>query len=100
MWGSIPGFWDPDLSRGQMLNRWSPQTPHHFGFKIVHVGGGTWGLHWLSIPVLISAQVMISGLWDGALHQALPWAWSLLQTLSLPLPLPPPPLLSPSLKNK
>ena len=58
---------------------------------------GAWVAHWLSFQLLISAQVMISGLWAQALHWAPCWAWRLLKILS---PSPPPPLmlsLSPSL---
>ena len=43
---------------------------------------------WLSSWVLMSAQVMISGWWDGTLGQA-PLSWgNLLEVLPLPLPLP------------
>ena len=43
---------------------------------------------WLSLLdlwLLISAQVIIQGLWDWAPCQDLHWAWSLLKILSLPL---------------
>ena len=49
---------------------------------------------WLSqvgVRLLISALVMILGLWDRALNQAPGSAGSLLEILSLPLPLPLPP---------
>ena len=44
---------------------------------------GTW-IAQLSILLLISAQVIISLLWDGAPRQAPCGMWSLLKTLSLP----------------
>ena len=37
----------------------------------------------LSIRFLISTQVVVSQLWDRAPNQALHWAWSLLEILSL-----------------
>ena len=37
----------------------------------------------LSVRLLISAQVMVPGSWDGALHWDPHWAWSLLKILSL-----------------
>ena len=46
--------------------------------------GAPGGLSELSFPLLISAQVMISGLWDRAPCQALSWSWSLLK-ISTPL---------------
>lgn len=51
--------------------------------------GSQW-LSWLSLWVLILARVVISGAWDGALHWALCWVWSLLGILSLFLCVPPP----------
>ena len=61
---------------------------------------GTPGWHsQLSIKLLISAQVMISGSWDQDLCWTLCWVWSLLGILSLPLPLPLPSPLSLSLKK-
>ena len=39
----------------------------------------------LSVWLLVSAQVIISGLWDWAPHQALWWGRSLLEILSLSL---------------
>ena len=50
---------------------------------------GAWGLSRLSVGLLIWAQVMISGLWDGA--QSRLYAQHLLEILSLPLS-PPSPL--------
>ena len=44
-----------------------------------------WAPGWLSlfsIRLLILAQVVTSGLWDPAPHQALHWAWSMLKILS------------------
>ena len=38
---------------------------------------GTWGLSWLNLRLLVSAQVMISGLWDPAPCWPRHWAWSL-----------------------
>ena len=46
---------------------------------------GTWAAPLISIQLLISSQVMISGLWDQALCQAPHWPWSLLKILSLSL---------------
>ena len=40
-----------------------------------------------SVKCLPSAEVMISGSWDGALHRSLHSAGSLLLPLPLPLPL-------------
>ena len=45
----------------------------------------------LSLHLLISAQVMISGMWDWAPCQALCWVQSLLKVVSLPLPIHTPP---------
>ena len=42
----------------------------------------------LSIQLLISTWVMISGLWDWGACWAPRWVWSLLGILSLPLPVP------------
>ena len=57
--------------------------------KKLPMGAPGW-LSWLSVWLLISAQVMISGSWDRAPHRALPWAWTLLGILSLPpSPFPP-----------
>ena len=66
----------------------------NFFFKIVKTLG--W-LSWLNVWLLILAQVMISGLWDGALSPASHWAscWTLSKKhgacliFSLSLPLPP-----------
>ena len=44
-------------------------------------------LSWLSVWLLISAQVMISWSWDQAPHWVLCWLWSLLGILSLSLSL-------------
>ena len=52
---------------------------------------------WLSIGLLVLAQVMISGSWDQVPCQALCSAWSLFEILSLPHPLPLPLMLSPFL---
>ena len=52
--------------------------------------GGTWGLSQLSIQLLVSAQVVISGSWDWP-HGAPCSVRSLLE-FSLPLPLPLPPM--------
>ena len=60
----------------------------------VLLGGGPGWLSWLSIRLLVSAQVMISGSCDWALHQAPCSVESLLEVLSPPLPLP---ILLPSL---
>ena len=51
--------------------------------------GAPGGCTGLSDWLLVSAQVMISELWDQALHQALHLEWSLLETLS-PSPSAPP----------
>ena len=45
-------------------------------------------LSWLSIWLLVLAQVIISGFWDQALHWALHWVCGLLKILFLPLFLP------------
>ena len=45
---------------------------------------GVWVAQLVSVSLptlLISAQVMISQSWDGALHEAPHWAWSLLKIL-------------------
>ena len=60
-------------------------------------GASGW-LSRVSVRLLVSAQVMIPGLWDRAPHRALCWAWNLPEILSLSislslslfLPLPPP----------
>ena len=56
-------------------------------------------LSWLSVWLLVLAQVMILGLWDGAPCRAPLSEGSLLEILSLHLSLPPPQI-SKSLKNK
>ena len=45
---------------------------------------------WLSVQLLILAQVMILGLWDQALHRVPCWVWSLFKILSFLLLLPAP----------
>ena len=52
----------------------------------IHFGAPGW-LRRLSIQLLVSAQVMISGAWDGAPHQS-PRSARHLSEDSLPLPLP------------
>lgn len=68
------------------LNPFYPLLPCKT-LKIILQGclGGSVGCVWLSI----SAQVLISGAWDWAPHQALLWVWNLLKIPSHPLPLPP-----------
>ena len=51
-----------------------------------HLGGA---IKWLSVGLLVLAQVMISGSWDGVLSQALCSAQSRLEILS-PSPSAPP----------
>ena len=65
-------------------------------------------LSWLSLQLLISAQVMILELWDWAPSWALHWAWTLLRVLFLSQSAPPlavcishpPPPLQKNPKNK
>ena len=85
-WGYVEGdcldgkswiMWQSSLS-----TPWSDSIQH---YKIWHSGAPGW-LSGLSVQLLISAQVMIPGLWDWAPCWALHWAWSLLKvppTLSL-----------------
>ena len=70
--------------------------------KIKACPGAPGGLSWLSLWLVLSAQVMTSGLWDWALHWDLCSAESLLGILSLSFSLCPcPPFsLSHSLKTK
>ena len=68
---------------------WLGSGAHLFGQGVaVKIGAPGW-LSRLSIRILISAQAVISWLWDRAPHQALHWAWSLLGILS-PSPSAPP----------
>ena len=46
-------------------------------------GGASGWLSWLSIGLLILAQVMNPRSWERAPHQALCWAWNLLKIFSL-----------------
>ena len=48
---------------------------------------GAWVAQSLNFLLLISPQVMISGLWDQVPHWVVHWVWSLLGILILPLPL-------------
>ena len=58
---------------------------------------GVPGWHsWLSVQLLVSAQVMVSGSGDQALHWALHSSWSLLKMFSPPAP----PVCAPTLSNK
>ena len=59
------------------------------GWKDKQTAGAPGWCSKLSIWLLISAQLMISGSWDWALHWALSWAQSLLKILS-PSPSVPP----------
>ena len=52
--------------------------------KNTFLGAPGW-FSWLSIWLLILAQVMIPGSWDRAQRQALRWVWNLLSLLLLPL---------------
>ena len=54
-------------------------------------------LNRLNVRLLISMQIMKSGFWDRASHQALCKSWSLIQILSLPVSVPP--LLPPQKKK-
>ena len=49
------------------------------------VSGAPGWLSRLSVWLVISAQVMVSGLWDQPLSQALHWEWNLLKILSVSL---------------
>ena len=70
----------------------APVIPSHKysgekSLEVPQLGAPGW-LSWLSIQLLILAQVMTSGSRAQALHQALHSAKSLLEILSLSLPLP------------
>ena len=80
-----------------ILFSWCFLFNHHFNiWKKKRNLRGTWVAHsfGLSVGLLVLAWVLISGLWDGAHHQALGSAWSLLGIVSLsPSPSAPPPTL-------
>ena len=54
------------------------------GIKMIPNLGGTWWLSWLSVWLLISAQVLTSRSWVQAPWWALYWVWSLLKKKMIP----------------
>lgn len=72
-----------------IITRWTSNARIENSFifvKILQFDTPGW-LRQVSLRLLILAQVMISGSWDGAPHQAPRWAWSLLGILSFSLSL-------------
>ena len=68
-------------------------TEHYHIFKhlIMNLKTVLWVAGWLirlSVWLLISAQVIIPGLWDWVLNWAPPWVWSVFKILSPSAPSP------------
>ena len=86
---SFPGtsLWYPSLAFWALYSNitFSAQHPDP-SLKIISSLTALWWLGPLSILLLVSAQVMISGSWDLAPHWALCSAWSRLDPLPLLLP--------------